>query len=99
MDQKIFPEIMSDKISDGSRLMVTFKNIGKYIVPIEFDKIRSKALLSFSVANKGPDCIFVLLLSSSYNYEVSQNYYEKEKIYSLFIGMEAAVEPNRIIKE
>jgi hypothetical protein len=97
MDRRIFPEISSDKIADGSRLLITFKNIDQYIVPIEFNKIQSKVLVSFNLAAKGSDCIFSLLLNSSFNYKVSQNYFEKEKIYSLFISEDTAAESTRTI--
>jgi hypothetical protein len=95
IDRKIFPEISSDKIADGSRLLITFKNIDQYIVPIEFNKIQSKVLLSFNLAAKGSDCQFSLLLNSAYNYTVSQDYFEKEKIYSLLIGRDPAGTPTR----
>lgn len=99
LDRKIFPDITSDKIADGSRLIVTFKNIDRYIVPLEFNKAQSPTLLSFSIAKKGQDCTMVIVLSSTYNYEVSQNYYEKEKIYSLTIGRGPIAEPGKPIKE
>jgi hypothetical protein len=99
MGRRIFPEITSDKIADGSRLLITFKNINRYIVPIEFDKIQSKGLLSFNLNAKGSDCIFSLLLNSSYNYKVSQDYFEKEKIYSLLISREPAAESTRTREE
>jgi hypothetical protein len=99
LDRKIFPEITTDKIAEGSRLIITFKNIDKYIVPIEFEKVQSKALLSFSLAQKGSDCSFIILLSSTFNYEVAQNYFEKEKIYSLVIGKEPITSPSPVKKE
>jgi hypothetical protein len=86
LDQKIFPEISADKTSEGSRLMVTFKNIDGHIVPVDFNKFQSKTLISFSLAQKGTDCTIIILLSSTFNYEVAQNYFEKEKLYSLLIG-------------
>jgi hypothetical protein len=94
LDRKIFPEITTDKVEEGSRLIITFKNIDKAIVPIQFEKIQSKTLLSFSLAPKESDCTFILVLSSAYNYEVDQKYYEKEKIYSLLIGKELPASPN-----
>jgi len=99
MDRNIFPTITSDKVADGSRLIVTFNNIDRYIVPFEFDKIQSKTLLSFGLAQRGTDCIFNLLLNSAYNYEVTQDYYEKEKIYSLIIKRGPTPEPKQVIKE
>ncbi|MFH0787721.1 MAG: SPOR domain-containing protein [Pseudomonadota bacterium] len=99
LDRKIFPEITADKIAEGSRLVVTFKNIDRYIVPIEFDKVQSPTLLSFSLAKKGSDCTFILLLNSSFNYEVAQKYFEKEKIYSLVVGREPAKGPGPVKKE
>ncbi|MBA4395312.1 MAG: hypothetical protein C0407_17310, partial [Desulfobacca sp.] len=95
MDRRIFPEITSDKIADGSRLLITFKNIEQYIVPMEFNKIQSKVLLSFNLALKGSDCRFSLLLNSAYDYKVSQDYFEKEKIYSLLIARDPAEEANK----
>jgi hypothetical protein len=99
LDRKIFPEITADKTADGSRLIITFKNIDRYLVPLEFIKVQSQTLLSFNLANKGRDCAFVLLLSSADNYDVSQNYFEKEKMYSLFIRRESGVEPDKTIRE
>jgi hypothetical protein len=92
MDRRIFPEITSKKISEGSRLLVTFKNIDQHIVPIEFDKIQSEALISFNLTAKGSDCVFSLLLNPSNNYKVSQDYFENEKIYSLLISRDSAAE-------
>jgi hypothetical protein len=54
-------------------------------VPIDFHKEQAQALLSFSLRQKGTDCTLTLVLDPSFNYEVSQNYFEKEKIYSLGI--------------
>jgi hypothetical protein len=99
LDRKVFPEITVDKIAQGSRLIVTFKNINRYIVPIEFDKVQSKALLSLSLAQKGSDCTFIIVLSSAFNYDVAQNYFEREKIYSLVVGMEPAIDPSPVKKE
>jgi hypothetical protein len=99
LDRKIFPEIKADKVTEGSRLIVTFKNIDRYIVPVEFEKIQSPTLLSWSLAKKGPDCTFILVLNSTFNYEVAQNYYEREKLYSLIIGREAAKGPSPVKKE
>ena len=99
LDRKIFPEITADKIADGSRLIVTFNNIDRYIVPFEFDKVQSRMLLSFHLSKKGLDCTFVLLLHPAYNYEVSQDYFEKEKMYSLVIRRGPAAEPNKTVKE
>jgi hypothetical protein len=45
--------------------------------------------MSFSVAPKGTDCTFILVLNPAFNYEVSQNYFEKEKLYSLRIRWES----------
>jgi len=99
MDRDIFPTITSDKVADGSRLMVTFKNVDRYIVPFEFDKVQSKTLLAFSLDQRGTDCIFILLLSSAYNYEVTRDYFEQEKKYSLIIKRQPTPEPKQIIKE
>ena len=85
IEKRIFPEISSDKTAEGSRLLIVFKAINRTIVPVEFDKIQSEFIKSVSLAPRGPDCTFVVLLNSSYNYEVSQDYYEKEKMYSLNI--------------
>lgn len=92
LDQKIFPEINADKTAEGSRLIITFKNIDKPIVPMEFNKIQSKTLLSFSLARKGSDCTFTLLLNPSFNYQVSQDYYERDRVYSMVVGREPTVE-------
>jgi len=99
IESRIFPEISSDMIAEGSRLLVTFKNIDRYIVPIEFEKVQSKTLLSLNLAKNGADCTFIIVLNSSYNYEVAQNYYEKEKIYSLVIGKEPSTNPPPLKKE
>ena len=99
LNPKIFPEITADKVAEGSRLIVTFKNIGRTIVPLQFEKIQSKTLLSISLAPKGSDCTFIILLNSSFNYEVDQNYYEKEKMYSLMIAKEPSASPNPDPKE
>ncbi len=99
MDRKIFPEITSDKIADGSRLIITFKNIDQYIVPMEFNRIQSKVLLSFNLAAKGSDCQLSLLLNSSYNYKVSQDYFEKEKLYSLLIDRDPTTESTKPIEK
>ncbi|MBA4392584.1 MAG: hypothetical protein C0407_03430 [Desulfobacca sp.] len=88
LDRKIFPEITADKIAEGSRLIITFKNIDQNIVPIDFDKFQSKTLISLSLVKKGSECIFNILLNSTFNYEVAQNYFEKEKLYSLLISRE-----------
>jgi len=95
LDRKIFPEITADKVANGSRLIITFKNIDKIIVPVKFDKVQSKTLLSFSLDKKRTDCTFILLLNSAYNYQVTQNYFEKEKIYSLVIGREPTAQPDQ----
>lgn len=92
LDQKIFPEINANKTAEGSRLIITFKNIDKPIVPMEFKKIQSKILNSFSISWKGSDCTFTLLLNPSFNYQVSQDYYERDKVYSLVIGREPTAE-------
>ena len=99
VDRKFLPKISVDKNAEGSRLIAVFKNVKKSLIPIEFHQAKSKPLLSFDVSSQGPDCIFSLRLSSDYNYDVSQNYFEKEKIYSLKIGREPTVNPNPETKE
>jgi hypothetical protein len=93
LDRKVFPKITTQKNGDNSRLFVTFNNIDKVVVPVDFRKDQNRALLSFRVDQKGRDCTFILVLNPSFNYEVSQNYFEKEKIYSLRIRWESTSEP------
>ncbi len=93
LNQKVFPKISTQKTDENSRLFVTFKNIDKMVVPVDFRKDQNRALLSFSVAQKGTDCTFILVLNPSFNYEVSQNYFEKEKIYALRIRWESTTVP------
>jgi hypothetical protein len=99
MDRPIFPTVTTEKLADGSHLIVTFKNIGHYIVPFEFDKVQSKTLLSLSLTQRGTDCIFILLLNPANNYEVARDYYEQDKKYSLLIRKEPTPEPKQEIKE
>jgi hypothetical protein len=94
LSQRIFPKITTQKHENNSHLLVTFKDIDKQVVPIDFRKDQARALLSVSLVQKGPDCTFVLVLNPSYNYEVSQNYFEQEKIYSLRISWESTSGPN-----
>ena len=89
LSQKIFPKIITQKNENNSHLLVTFKDIDKSVVPIDFRKDKARALLSVSLMQKGTDCTFDLVLNPSFNYEVSQNYFEKEKIYSLRIRWES----------
>lgn len=90
LDRRIFPNISAQKNDLNSKLFITFNNIDKLLVPVDFRKDQNQALMSFSVAQKGSDCTFILVLNPAYNYEVSQNYFEKEKLYSLRIRWEAA---------
>jgi hypothetical protein len=69
------------------------------VVPIEFRKEPGRALLSVSLVQKGTDCTFVLVLNPVYNYEVSQNYFEQEKIYSLRIRWESTTGPDRVTEK
>jgi hypothetical protein len=94
LSQRIFPKITTQKHENSSHLLITFKDIDKSVVPIDFRKEQAQALLSFSLMQKGTDCTFVLVLNSSFNYDVSQNYFEKEKIYSLRVRWESAAGPN-----
>jgi len=89
LSQRIFPKISTQKHENNSHLLVAFKDIDKSVVPIDFRKDQARALLSVSLMQKGTDCTFDLVLNPSYNYEVSQNYFEKEKIYSLRIRWES----------
>ena len=99
LSQRIFPKITTQKHENNSHLLVTFKDIDKSVVPIDFRKDQSRALLSVSLIQKGTDCTFVLVLNPVYNYEVSQNYFEKEKIYSLRIRWESTTGPNPVIEK
>ncbi|MEW6187172.1 MAG: SPOR domain-containing protein [Thermodesulfobacteriota bacterium] len=90
LDRRIFPQISAQKNDLNSKLFITFNHIDKVLVPVDFRKDQNQALMSFSVAQKGSDCTFILVLNPAYNYEVSQNYFEKEKLYSLRIRWEAA---------
>jgi hypothetical protein len=85
LSQKIFPKITTQKHENNSHLLITFKDIDKSVVPIDFRKEQAQVLLSFSLLQEDTDCTLALVLNSSFNYEVSQNYFEKEKIYSLRI--------------
>lgn len=95
LDRKILPEITADKVSSYSRFVVTFKNLDKHIVPMHFNKGQSNLLFSFSLARKKTDCTFTLLLSSAYNYQVAQDYYEKDKKYSIVFEGEPATPPDK----
>jgi len=99
LNQRIFPKITTQKHENNSHLLVTFKDIDKSVVPIDFRKDQSRALLSVSLVQKDTDCTFVLVLNPVYNYEVSQNYFEKEKLYSLRIRWESTTGPERITEE
>lgn len=99
LSQRIFPKITTQKHENNSHLLVTFKDIDKSVVPIDFRKDQSRALLSVSLMQKGSDCTFVLVLNPVYNYEVSQNYFEMEKIYSLRIRWESTTGPVPITEE
>jgi hypothetical protein len=96
LNQRIFPKITTQKNKNNSHLLVTFKNIDKSVVPIDFRKDQGRALMSVSLVQKGTDCTFVLVLNPSFNYEVSQNYFEKEKIYSLRIRWESTAGPDPV---
>jgi hypothetical protein len=93
LNQRIFPKITTQKHENNSHLLVTFKDIDKRVVPIDFRKDQGRALLSVSLVQKDTDCTFVLVLNPSFNYEVSQNYFEKEKIFSLRIRWESTAGP------
>jgi len=99
LNQRIFPKITTQKHENNSHLLVTFKDIDKTVVPVDFRKDQARALLSVSLVQKGTDCTFVLVLNPVYNYEVSQNYFEKEKIYSLRIRWESTTGPKQVIEE
>ncbi|MCJ7833388.1 MAG: hypothetical protein MUQ20_03270, partial [Deltaproteobacteria bacterium] len=99
LNQRIFPKITTQKNENNSHLLVTFKDIDKSVVPIDFRKDQARALLSVSLVQKDTDCTFVLVLNPVYNYEVSQNYFEKEKLYSLRIRWESTTGPDRITEE
>lgn len=90
LERRIFPKIYTQKNDFHSRLFVTFPAVDKAVVPITFRKDRPQALLSFSVSQKNTECTFILVLNPAYNFEVSQNFFEKEKLYSLKIRWEAA---------
>ena len=91
LSQKIFPKITTQKYENNSHLLVTFQDIDKsvVVVPIDFRKDKARALLSVSLRQKGTDCTFDLVLNPSFNYDVSQNYFEQEKIYSIGIRWES----------
>jgi hypothetical protein len=93
LNQKIFPKITTQKHENNSHLLVTFKDIDKRVVPIDFRKDQGRALLSVRLVQKDTDCTFILVLNPSFNYEVSQNYFEKEKIFSLRIRWESTAGP------
>ena len=99
LSQRIFPKITTQKHENNSHLLVAFKDIDKSVVPIDFRKDQAGALLSVSLMQKGTDCTFDLVLNPSFNYEVSQNYFEKEKIYSLRIRWESTKGPDPVIEK
>jgi hypothetical protein len=99
LSQRIFPEISTQKHENSSHLSITFKDIDKAVVPIDFRKEQARALLSFSLRQKGTDCTLTLVLNPSFNYEVSQNYFEKEKIYSLGIRWGSTAGPDPVIEK
>lgn len=90
LDRRVFPKIYTQKNDLNSRLFVTFPPVDKILVPVDFRKDQQQALLSFSITQKNTECTFILVLNPSYNYEVSQNYFEKEKLYALRIRWETA---------
>ncbi len=99
LSQKIFPKITTQKYENNSHLLVTFQDIDKSVVPIDFRKDKARALLSVSLMQKGTDCTFDLVLNPSFNYDVSQNYFEKEKIYSLRIRWESTKGPDTVTEK
>jgi hypothetical protein len=96
LSQRIFPKIITQKNENNSHLLVAFKDIDKSVVPIDFRKDNARALLSVSLMQKGTDCTFDLALNPAFNYEVSLDYFEKEKIYSLRIRWESTKEPDPV---
>jgi hypothetical protein len=96
LNQRIFPKITTQKNENNSHLLVTFKGIDKSVVPIDFRKDQGRALWSVSLLQNGTDCTFILVLNPSFNYEVSQNYFDKEKIFSLRIRWESTAGPDPV---
>jgi hypothetical protein len=90
LSRRITPKVTTQKDEAYSRLFVTFPAENKVLVPVEFRRDGKPALQSFSVHQKGADITFMLVLNPSFNYEISQNYFDREKRYALKIRWEAA---------
>ena len=84
VDPAGIPEVRSEKGEAGSRIIVTLKKRGQSFRPLEFQR-PDGMLRSFSVTSTGAECVITLVLRSDFNYEVAQDYYEREMLYTLVI--------------
>ena len=78
------PEVRSEKGETGSRIIVSLKNRRPSFRPLEFQRLDGM-LRSFSVTSAGTECTITLVLRSDFNYEVAQDYYEREMLFTLVI--------------
>jgi hypothetical protein len=84
VDPTGIPEVRSEKGEAGSRIIVSLKKRGPSFRPLEFQR-PDGMLRSFSVTSAGAECVITLVLRSDFNYEVAQDYYEREMLYTLVI--------------
>jgi hypothetical protein len=84
LDRQAIPEVRSEKGEAESRILLIFRTGKSSFLPLEFER-REGLLRSFSVLSRGKEYTLTLGLNPEFNYQVAQDYFERERLYTLTI--------------
>ncbi|MBI5586565.1 MAG: SPOR domain-containing protein [Deltaproteobacteria bacterium] len=84
LDRRTIPEVRSEKGETESRIILSFKSGEPSFLPLEFQR-REGLLRFFSVLPSGKGYTLTLGFNPEFNYQVAQDYFERERLYTLTV--------------